>query len=321
MFDPAIYRERRNRLKKDVGSGLILLLGNDEVGMNYAANTYHFRQDSTFLYFFAVDLPGLAAADRHRPGHRDALRRRPDGGRHRLDRPAADHRRPLQGRRASPRPRRWRSSRRASRRPSPQGRRVHFLKPYRAEHTLKITALLGLQARRWSRRTGRSRCTRPSSRSGTSSRPRRSRTSSRRSACRARCTSRRWRAAKPGKHEYEVVAEIIRVAKARGCDALVPDHLLGARRDAAQPSTREPDAGRRRDGARLGRRDAEQERERHHAHDSRRRDVHRAAARRSTRWSCSAQLAAIAAIKPGVPYKDVHLLAREASRRTSRPPA
>ena len=61
MFDPAIYRARRNRLKKDVGSGLILLLGNDEVGMNYAANTYHFRQDSTFLYFFAVDLPGLAA--------------------------------------------------------------------------------------------------------------------------------------------------------------------------------------------------------------------------------------------------------------------
>jgi Xaa-Pro aminopeptidase len=63
MFDPAIYRERRNRLKKDVGSGLILLLGNDEVGMNYAANTYHFRQDSTFLYFFAVDQPGLAALD------------------------------------------------------------------------------------------------------------------------------------------------------------------------------------------------------------------------------------------------------------------
>ena len=61
MFNPAIYRARRERLKKDVGSGLILLLGNDEVGMNYAANTYHFRQDSTFLYFFAVDLPGLAA--------------------------------------------------------------------------------------------------------------------------------------------------------------------------------------------------------------------------------------------------------------------
>src|SRR5512136_2834729 len=60
MFDPAIYRARRERLKQDVGSGVILLLGNDEVGMNYAANTYHFRQDSTFLYFFAVNLPGVA---------------------------------------------------------------------------------------------------------------------------------------------------------------------------------------------------------------------------------------------------------------------
>ena len=61
MFDPATYRNRRAQLRKDVGSGLILLLGNEEVGMNYAANTYHFRQDSTFLYFFNVDQPGLAA--------------------------------------------------------------------------------------------------------------------------------------------------------------------------------------------------------------------------------------------------------------------
>jgi Xaa-Pro aminopeptidase len=28
--------------------------------MNYAANTFHYRQDSTFLYFFGLDLPGLA---------------------------------------------------------------------------------------------------------------------------------------------------------------------------------------------------------------------------------------------------------------------
>ncbi len=28
--------------------------------MNYAANTYHFRQDSSFLYFFGLDSPGLA---------------------------------------------------------------------------------------------------------------------------------------------------------------------------------------------------------------------------------------------------------------------
>ena len=56
------YIKRRTRLKNDVGSGLLLFLGNDEVGMNYADNTYRFRQDSTFLYFFGLDYPALAAA-------------------------------------------------------------------------------------------------------------------------------------------------------------------------------------------------------------------------------------------------------------------
>ena len=55
------YIRRRAKLKKDLGSGLLLFLGNNEVGMNYADNTYRFRQDSTFLYFFGLDYAGLAA--------------------------------------------------------------------------------------------------------------------------------------------------------------------------------------------------------------------------------------------------------------------
>lgn len=55
------YGERRNKLKTDVGSGLLLFIGNGEVGMNYADNTYRFRQDSSFLYFFGLDYPDLAA--------------------------------------------------------------------------------------------------------------------------------------------------------------------------------------------------------------------------------------------------------------------
>ena len=55
------YLRRRTRLKRDLGSGLLLFLGNAEVGMNYADNTYKFRQDSTFLYFFGMDNPDLAA--------------------------------------------------------------------------------------------------------------------------------------------------------------------------------------------------------------------------------------------------------------------
>jgi len=39
----------------------MLFLGNHEVGMNYADNTYRFRQDSSFLYFFGLDYAGLAA--------------------------------------------------------------------------------------------------------------------------------------------------------------------------------------------------------------------------------------------------------------------
>jgi len=60
MFDAKIYKQRRDRLKKQVGSGVILFLGNYESPMNYPANPYHFRQDSSFLYFFGLDSPRLA---------------------------------------------------------------------------------------------------------------------------------------------------------------------------------------------------------------------------------------------------------------------
>ncbi len=59
MFDKKIYTERRNKLKKQLKSGLILLPGNEEPAMNYSGNTYAFRQDSSFLYFFGVDQADL----------------------------------------------------------------------------------------------------------------------------------------------------------------------------------------------------------------------------------------------------------------------
>jgi Xaa-Pro aminopeptidase len=61
MFSKNTYRERRGKLKEIVGRGLILLFGNDESPMNYTDNTYHFRQDSTFLYYFGIQQPGMAA--------------------------------------------------------------------------------------------------------------------------------------------------------------------------------------------------------------------------------------------------------------------
>ncbi len=60
MFDAKVYTDRRNRLRKEVKSGLVLIFGNPEASFNYPANTYHFRQDSNFLYFFGLDHPDLA---------------------------------------------------------------------------------------------------------------------------------------------------------------------------------------------------------------------------------------------------------------------
>ena len=60
MFTKETYVQRRRKLSGLVKSGLILFLGNDESAMNYPANTYPFRQDSSFLYFFGLDAPGLA---------------------------------------------------------------------------------------------------------------------------------------------------------------------------------------------------------------------------------------------------------------------
>lgn len=61
MFSKETYIARRRALKERLGSGLALLLGNDESGMNYADNTYDFRQDSSFLYYFGLPYAGLAA--------------------------------------------------------------------------------------------------------------------------------------------------------------------------------------------------------------------------------------------------------------------
>ncbi|MBN2183337.1 MAG: aminopeptidase P family protein [Sedimentisphaerales bacterium] len=61
MFSADIYIERRKGLRADIQSGLILFLGNQESPMNYAANAYPFRQDSSFLYFFGLDKPNLTA--------------------------------------------------------------------------------------------------------------------------------------------------------------------------------------------------------------------------------------------------------------------
>jgi Xaa-Pro aminopeptidase len=143
MFKPEIYINRRALLKKTVGSGIILLLGNDDSPMNYADNTYHFRQDSTFLYFFGLSFPGLAGVIDCDSGEETifgddftvedfvwmgpqptvAVRSASVG----VKNSAHQARLPLLLEKARS-----------------QGRRIHFLPPYRPENKIKLFELLGI---------------------------------------------------------------------------------------------------------------------------------------------------------------------------------
>ncbi|MCQ2252903.1 MAG: aminopeptidase P family protein [Bacteroidales bacterium] len=61
MFQKEIYKNRRASLMREVGGGIIVLPANRELPFNYISNTLPFRQDSTFLYYVGIDMPGLVA--------------------------------------------------------------------------------------------------------------------------------------------------------------------------------------------------------------------------------------------------------------------
>lgn len=61
MFKTETYKNRRDELKKKFKDGILLFLGNNEMPMNYLGNTYRFRQDSSFLYYWGINEPNLAA--------------------------------------------------------------------------------------------------------------------------------------------------------------------------------------------------------------------------------------------------------------------
>ena len=60
MFDANVYKKRRDALRGKLSEGVVLILGNNEAPANYPDNTYKYRQDSSFLYFFGHDHPGMA---------------------------------------------------------------------------------------------------------------------------------------------------------------------------------------------------------------------------------------------------------------------
>ncbi len=61
MFPRETYLTRRKALASRFDGGILLFPGHRESPMNYADNCYHFRQDSSFLYYFGLSQPDLAA--------------------------------------------------------------------------------------------------------------------------------------------------------------------------------------------------------------------------------------------------------------------
>lgn len=59
MFPSKTYAARRAMLRTKIGSGLILLPGNASAPNNYPNNAYYFRQDSSFRYYFGLNVPAL----------------------------------------------------------------------------------------------------------------------------------------------------------------------------------------------------------------------------------------------------------------------
>lgn len=143
MFSFKIYERRRKILKKRVKSGLVLFLGNEESPVNYPDNPYSFRQDSSFLYFFGLDSPSLAAVvdiDENKDilfgddvGVEDIIWM---GGQPRLKDRAAK----VGVRETAPSSKLEEKLKAAVQ----KGQKIHFLPPYRPQTTLKIARLLGI---------------------------------------------------------------------------------------------------------------------------------------------------------------------------------
>jgi Xaa-Pro aminopeptidase len=143
MFDKNVYIERRKLLKKQIKSGVILILGNIESPMNYPANPYPFRQDSNFLYFFGLDKPGFAGIidgeedndyiygedftidDVVWMGPQPTVKELARGAGVSLTGTLAELAEKLKE-------------------TISKGRKVHYLPPYRAENTLQLEKLLGI---------------------------------------------------------------------------------------------------------------------------------------------------------------------------------
>ncbi|MDR2037071.1 MAG: aminopeptidase P family protein [Bacteroidales bacterium] len=143
MFTPDTYQKRREALRKILSSGIIFFPGNTEVPFNYPSNTYSFRQDSSFLYFFGLNEPDLAAVIDLDNGS-DYL----FGNDSTMDDIIWMGEQPsMKDKAASAGVHHFKSYNvlaETLQQAQKQGRRIHFLPPYRAENKILLLDILGI---------------------------------------------------------------------------------------------------------------------------------------------------------------------------------
>ena len=61
MFNSKVYVKRRKELAEKLGSGVALFIGNDSSHTLVRDTVHHFRQNSNFLYYWGFNEPGMAA--------------------------------------------------------------------------------------------------------------------------------------------------------------------------------------------------------------------------------------------------------------------
>ena len=145
VLDSAVFAERRARLAEQIGDGLILLPGNELSPMNYAENHYGFRQDGSFRYYFGLNMPGLAGTLDANTGEATLF-----GHEATIDdviwtgpQPSFQDLSASVGVQATARPESLISHLREA---VQSGRAIHFLPQYRAENRLSFEAMLGIPA-------------------------------------------------------------------------------------------------------------------------------------------------------------------------------
>lgn len=143
MFNRETYIARRLQLKQKISDGIILLLGNVDSPMNYADNTYYFRQDSTFLYFFGLDFQKLAGVIDTESGEEivfgddvnieDIIWMGPQiAMKEKAEKVGISKTEP------------FKKLQQIIEKAISSGRKIHFIPPYRAENKLLMNELLGI---------------------------------------------------------------------------------------------------------------------------------------------------------------------------------